>query len=271
MTDQTSIPLPPTTPVVNPLIERARMPGETFTLPSQGLLYHHGELDGTVVNGEVYVYPMVTLDEIIMRTPDKLYSGEGIRDVFKRCVPQVRDPLELFAKDVDFLMVCLRKITYGEFMDIEHTHTCEGAKSHSYSIAIDPFIRKAKKMDPTKTEKDFSVTLENGQVVKLLPPRLKTILQIYQVTSSGEADAKEVGAKLLDMISDMIESVDGITDSRMIHEWVRAIKAGWVNKIKTKLDSLGDWGPTFKSKVKCQDCGVEYSIDTPINPIAFFT
>ena len=84
-------PVPPqeTSPPVNPLLERARLPGQTFTLPSKGLFYKHGEVDDSVLaaKGEVMVYPMVTLDEINIKTPDKLLNGTAITDVFKRCMP----------------------------------------------------------------------------------------------------------------------------------------------------------------------------------------
>ena len=90
-------------PRSNPLLERIRIPGETFTLPSQGIFYKNGELDDDSKNGEVYIYPMVTYDEIVLKTPDKLFSGEAITEVFQRCVPQIKKPMELLAKDVDFI------------------------------------------------------------------------------------------------------------------------------------------------------------------------
>ena len=42
-------------PIPNPLLASLRIPGETFRLPSHGLFYTDGELDDSVVNGEVEV------------------------------------------------------------------------------------------------------------------------------------------------------------------------------------------------------------------------
>jgi len=46
---------------INPLIERAYVPGETHTLPSGGLFYKNGELSNDVKNGEITVNPMTAI------------------------------------------------------------------------------------------------------------------------------------------------------------------------------------------------------------------
>jgi hypothetical protein len=256
---------------VNPLLERARMPGGTFTLPSQGLFYNDGELSADVKNGEVHVLPMVTLDEIILKTPDKLFSGDGIVEVFKRCIPQVNDPMRLLAKDVDFLMVCLRKVTYGDNMEVTYTHDCKDAKEHSYMIPITNFIQESKRIDPTTAGKVFSLELDNGQVLKLRPANLKNVLGIYQsAVGDDEENIESISKNIFDTMVAMIESVDGISDIDMITEWVKTISAGWVHQIGETIDKVSDWGPTFDVVIKCKDCGGEITINTPINPLAFF-
>jgi len=89
---------------INPLLTRVEMPGSTFQLPSRGLFYDNGELRDDVEMGEVHVHPMSAFDEILMKTPDALFSGEAVHKVFLRCIPQVLQPVELLAKDVDFLL-----------------------------------------------------------------------------------------------------------------------------------------------------------------------
>jgi hypothetical protein len=104
---------------VNPLLQRInKMPPESFKLPSGGIYYNNGELDDEVVNGELLIYPMTTIDEITMKSTDLLYNGEAVERVFLRCIPQVKKPKQLLSNDVDFLMICLRVVTYGNNMDI---------------------------------------------------------------------------------------------------------------------------------------------------------
>jgi hypothetical protein len=257
----------------NPLMERIRIPGETFTLPSQGLFYKNGELSEDSKNGEVYIYPMVTFDEILFKTPDKLFSGEAIKDVFSRCVPSVKKPMDLLAKDVDFILVCLRKLTYGDIMEVTHTHDCKDAKEASYNIPISPFITNSSRIDPTAIAKSFSVTLENGQVLKLSPPRFKNVIKMYQAAmneSMYEDDIALLSEEVIDTIVGMIESVDQITDVENIREWVGKIPAGWIREISKSVSTVSDWGPNFDSKIECKHCKKEITISTPVNPLAFF-
>ena len=116
------------------------MHGSTFQLPSRGLFYKKGELRDDVEMGEVHVHPMSAYDEILMKSPDQLYSGESVDKVFRRCIPQILNPSELISKDVDFLLVCLRQVTYGNDMEVTYTHSCEDAKSNSYIIPLSDFI-----------------------------------------------------------------------------------------------------------------------------------
>jgi hypothetical protein len=103
----------------NPLLRRfTHIPPETFRLPSGGVFYQNGELDPEVVNGEVIVHPMTAVDEIAIRSPDMMFQGTAVEKVFRRCIPQVKKPLELLTNDVDYLLVCLRMVTYGSTLDL---------------------------------------------------------------------------------------------------------------------------------------------------------
>ncbi len=261
-------PLPPQ----NPLLEKARIPGETFPLPSRGLFYDDGELDPSVKNGEVLVLPMAAIDELVLRTPDKLFSGQAIEDIFRRCVPQVQKPLEMLSKDVDFLLVCLRKISFGEEMEVQFQHDCNNAKPHVYTFSIGPFIKNAKQIDPTKTKTVFKLTFDNGQTVLLSPPRFQSTLNLYQTASKpdDEIDVDQLNKDLTQMLLGIIQEVDGITDRNNIAEWLNIVPAGYIHKIQESIEQTSDWGPDFEVTTTCKDCGKEIVIASPINPIAFF-
>lgn len=267
-----------TTSIPNPLLQRVRIPGETFTLPSQGLFYKDGELDPSVTNGEVYIFPMVTIDEIVFKTPDKLYSGEAIVEVFNRCVPSVKKPLRLLAKDVDFIMVCLRKLTYGDSMEISYKHDCEEAKRQTYTISMSPFMQNTRRIDPTTLSKVFKITLPNDQVVMVEPPRFDSILKIYRSASesgisnlaSKENDFELMRRDLTETFVGMISSVDDISDKNLISEWIQQLPAGWMRKISNLIEASGEWGPNFDTHITCKDCGKDATVSTPINPLAFF-
>lgn len=259
----------------NTLLDRIRLPGETVRLPSGGVFYKNGELDPEVTNGEIVLYPMTTLDEIVMKTPDKLLNGTAFSDVFSRCAPQILKPMELFAKDVDFLMVCLRKISYGPTIDLPWTHTnCSKStepKEHIYHIQLDQFIKHTKSLDPTTAGNLYSLVLENGQKVVLQPPKIVDVIKLYQSMDAKDIDVDALHRQVILTVSSLIYSVEGVTDRANIQEWTEQLQVGWIHKINDSIEKISNWGTSFDTSFKCEDCGEEIKTQIPLNPVAFFS
>ena len=255
----------------NPLLERARIPGERFSIPSLGIFYTNGELSEDTESGEIYLYPMTTLDELLLKTPDQLFNGESIEKIFKRCSPNILKPLELLSKDVDYILTCLRKISFGEFTLIDYKHDCKNAEKHEYSINVSKFISSTKKLDPTRVEKDYVKTLSNDQVIRLIPPRFQKTLKIYQAAmNNDEISPESLTDDVLDSIASMIQEVDGIKDFNMIKEWLGILTPLIIKEISGFVMHISEWGPDFSTIIKCKDCGEDINISSEINPIRFF-
>lgn len=261
------------TPKTNPLLERVSIPGEKFRLPSGGLFYKDGELAESVKDGEVTVMPMNAMDELLLKSPDKLLSGEAVIDVFERCLPDVVKPGKLLAKDSDYLLMALRMISYGPTLELTSKHTCEDAKEHTYQVPIRELIQKARSIDPTSLKR-YELELESGQVVVLHPPRYDATIKVYQmfgIDADENVNPQELGEQLVESIAEMISSVDGHEDPDNIREWLKAIRVGDVQLISDKVAELSDWGVDPTVTLTCKDCGEEMEVLVPINPISFFT
>lgn len=268
---QSSSPQPRPT-AVNPLMSRIKMPGETFTLPSGGAFYVGGELDPSVKNAEVHIHPMTAIDEIIIKTPDLLFSGDAVRQVFAHCIPQIQNVDDLLAKDVDFLLLCLRKVSYGDELRLEHKHNCVDSKSHTYSVDVTHFIRTAKRIDPTSVASKFSVRMPNDQVVHLQPIRFKDFVRIMQMNDTESiTDPKVIRDIMVESMSNIITNVDEVSDKEMIKEWLAGVPPLYFKKINEHIDQTLEWGPEFETTVKCKDCGADMEILAPMNPLYFFT
>jgi hypothetical protein len=258
----------------NPLLERIVIPGETFRLPSGGIFYTHGEVDSTVTNGEIQVNPMTALDEIVMKSPNNLINGNGITDVLMKCMPQIINANDIFAKDVDYLMLCLRKVTYGDVVDVNFNHECsETAKSHTYTTTLSKFINEAKQIDPTTINSMYSVTVDSGQVVNMHPVRFKDIMKMMQASSMkvDNSTVEQIQNDMFTAVVSIISSVDGVEDKDFILDWAKTIPTTWFSKIANSVDKSSDWGPTTEFKDICKDCGEEIVISVSLNPLTFFT
>lgn len=257
----------------NPLLEKVQIPGEKFRLPSSGLFYSDGELHDSVKDGEIFINPMNAMDELILKSPDKLLSGEAVVDIIKRCAPEVTNPEQLLAKDVDYILMCLRMVSYGPEVHISATHSCKKAKEHSYSFPVRPILQRTKLIDPTAVKK-YKITLSNGQVVEINPPRYFSTIKLYQVfgaSSDEEFNIDEMGKQLLENVADMIRSVDNHNDKEDIIEWLQQVRVGDVEKISEKVAELSDWGLNQIVETECKDCKKKMKVSVPVNPIAFFT
>jgi hypothetical protein len=256
---------------VNPLLARAQMPGESFTIPSGCAFYDDGEVTDKVRrSGEIHIHPMTALDEIVMRSPDKTLSGEAVLEVFARRIPDVLKPDRLLQKDVDFLTAALRKVSYGDVVEVSHRHSCEDATDQQYSINMSDMLRRTKSIDPTKVASIFTIKLENGQVVKIEPIRYGEVLSLMQQLSEPNLTEEQQQMILLDSTPRVIISVDEVTDKDDILEWIRTIPIGWSKQLSAAIDDSANWGPEFSVTVPCKDCGGDLVIQAPMNPISFF-
>jgi len=253
----------------NPLLAKLKLPGRTFQLPSRGALYKDGELSSK--EGEVHVHPMSALTEISLKNPDLLFNGKALEEVCAECVPEVKKPLQLFGRDIDALMFYLRLVTYGPNFEINVKHTCENAKQHSYMVNIEEQVMAMKQLDPTLVDQ-FKVTLQNGQVVTLLPVTFEHMIKLYQLNAGKtELTADDIKANIVFNLTNTIASVDDITDKALIEAWVKAMTSVMQNRITDVMEKMVDWGPAQTVDLKCRDCGEVMKVELPLNPISFFT
>lgn len=257
----------------NPLLKRKnKFPGETFRLPSKGLLYFNGELDEEVKDGEVVVYPMTTLDEIYMKTPDMLFQGTAIETVFKRCIPQIKKPTSLFANDVDFLLTCLRKVSYGDYITIPYKCVAcdaEKAKENEYNIPLNFFIQSSKSFTDDDIN-NMSIKISSGEHIMLRPSTFTEMMGIMQINEMDIKTPEEMNDLLHKSLASVIRSVDGVSEKEFVEEWLKTLPTRVVTEFSTDVERLNRWGPKFDYTIQCKDCGKDQKISTVINPLYFF-
>lgn len=270
-----SIPQDTTNPLIKTLLKV--MPPTTIRLPSKGLLYKNSEIDDEVVDGEIILYPMNTLDEIIIRNPDMLLQGTAIEQVVGRCAPQVKKPMELFSKDIDYILVFLRKISYGNNMVIKYTCPhCMGeaeenevVESHEYQISIDFFIKKSKELNDNYAEA-YKVTLSHGQIVNLRPSKYNEMLKMFALNDQS-TNPEEILNIVTTSILSVIKDVDGISDKKTIDEWLRVLPVEHMREVIAKIAEANKFGPEFNYTIKCVDCDRDQDVSYILNPTSFFT
>jgi len=251
----------------NPLVQKLKLPGRVFQLPSRGALYKNGEVSSS--EGEVHVHPMSALTEINLKNPDLLFNGKALEEVCAECIPDIKKPTQLFGRDVDALMFYLRLVTYGPKFEINVKHTCENAKNHSYVVDLEQMVTQMKVLDPTEK---FEVTIQTGQKVVLHPVKYEHMIKLYQMNAGKtEMTPDDVKKNIIFNLVNLVDNVDGITDRALIEEWATKLTSPMQNRITEVIEKMNGWGPNGTTNLKCKDCGTEMEVELPLNPISFFT
>ncbi len=281
MTDEVKTKVPVDT---NPLLMAGRIPGETFQLPSGGLFYNDGELASSVIQGELHVFPMTALDEIVIKTPDMLFSGEAIKQIFARCIPDVIKPLRLLAKDVDFLLICLRSISFGDNVTVIHKHTCKDAKENKYDVSINSFISKVKNLKSASINEEYMCVLGDKKEVYISPMRYDAVIKMMTVIDPDkELTPEDINKEMVEQLAGLIvkvvipEQTNGNSERVETHEqeyikdWVNVLPLTQIRQLNETIDHITEWGADTAFEKKCSDCNKKITIITPLNPMSFFT
>lgn len=272
----------------NPLTRFFRKPSIYQKLPSSGKYWPAGSIN-LPESGEIPVFPMTAADEITLKTPDALLNGQSIVDVIKSCCPNIVDPWQMPAIDVDTLLLAIRIATYGSEMGFDTV--CPNCQAeHTYELPLDHLI------DSTRVP-DFSHPVEvDGLFIKLKPQPYKSlnrssminfeeqrIIQTINATNLSEEDRqREFDShlkRLVDLniktITDSTESIttpDGVvvSDPSMIYEFFSNTSSHVIKEVNQHNNKINQDGALPAQKVVCTDCQHQFEVPMMFDYANFF-
>ncbi len=145
----------------NPLASFFRQPKIYVSLPSKGMFWTPESLEMTE-NGELPVFAMTAKDEILLKTPDALISGQATVDVIQSCIPAIKDAWKMPTIDLDTILVAIRIATYGEKMDLE-INVPVTAEKKSYELDLRQIL-------DTHREQTFEPKVRMGPMLVTVKP-----------------------------------------------------------------------------------------------------
>ena len=200
------------------LNEFKRQPKIFLDLPCQGNFWQEGTLESF---SNIPIYGMTAMDEILIKTPDALFSGESTAKVIESCVPSIKDAWAMPSYDLDFLLIAIRIATYGEGMDIETT--CPYCKQSTQStinlnMLLEDFISK----DPIQS---FSI---KGLTINIRP-------LAYRQWSKFNIDEYTIRRQILNYQK---QELDDIEKEKVIRELLDNLSALSLNTAVAQIDSI---------------------------------
>ena len=269
----------------NPLQKYFRQPKIFISLPSHGVYNTPGNIDGDVEH--IPVFGMTGMDEILIKTPDALLTGESTAQVIASCVPAIKDPWELSSLDTDLVLTAIRIATYGSGMTVGFT--CKKcATENEYELDLTNLIEHYGqcRYDNKVVVGDLSITVQplnykQTTHFSLLNFQLQQKLsQIVTMTESEEQKIlmaeifKDLASLRNNVYASGIESVhtgsETVTERAFITEWLANCDSSVVDAIKKHIESNQETWQSPKHQVKCDNCGEETAISVELDQATFF-
>jgi hypothetical protein len=269
----------------NPLQQYFRQPKIYVSLPSGGVYNSSDDFQGDITN--MAVFGMTGMDEIMLRTPDALLSGESTIKVVKSCCPSIVDPWNLTILDTNAIFAAIKIATFGNKMTIGHT--CPHCSANNeYSVDLNFVVEHYAKC------KYNNKLIIDGLTIRTQPLTyrqstdfgLRTFAlqqQLRQIdTITDEKEKTEFYQKMFQELSAVqndlyVASVDGIelsdivvTEREYILEFLENCDKSIFDQIRDHVDdnSTAFHLPTYP--VKCTDCEKESEVYIDLDQTNFF-
>lgn len=269
----------------NPLQKYFRQPKVYINLPSKGIYSASGSIEGSTEN--MPVFAMTGMDEILLKTPDALMTGDATVKILESCCPSIKNGWEVSNLDVDLLLTAIRIATFGNTMTV--THTCPNCESQSdYDIELTKFVEHFERCE-------YNNYIDLGEIkIRLRPLNYRQVTdfniksfalqrQLAQsIENQTDDEQQKVVAELFQQLAiiqnqvfiDGIESVevpDAVVDRQeFIKEWLTNSEKAVFDAIRDKIEENRQRWKLPMHEVTCPDCGTPDKFEVTLDQTSFF-
>lgn len=277
----------------NPLKQYFRQAAVYVKLPSLGRWYADEDVKLND-EGEVAVYSLTALDDIMLNTPDAMLNGSALEKVIKNCVPDVKNVKKLMLPDVESIFVGIKSASNSGKVEIDRE--CPSCKhENTFDILCQNLLDGSTYI----ADDDLTINFNNELMVHIRPydfemRQLFTKKQFEEErmlraidqtnTDMDEISKAEILGQSVDRLSTMtfnlvsrsIEKIvllkDNVevTDRNHINEWLIGITKAQADLVIDAVDKLNNTGVTKKFNIICQSCGHQWTDQLSFDPSSFF-
>jgi hypothetical protein len=269
----------------NPLQQYFRQPKIFLKLPSLGMYNDPATIQGNVES--LPIFGMTGMDQVIVKTPDALISGESTVKVIESCCPSVKDAWKITSIDIDSILVAIRIATYGNNYGIQHTCT-ECGSQHEYDIDLGRFITHFSNCvyDSKIMIGDLIIRirpLEYKQATEFNLANFGLQKQLMQLNDLEDAELKksiistifnDLGILQNKIFLAGIESIETptaqVTEWTFIKEWLENCGSEIADALKLQFEKNTKAWMVPPSTIKCTDCEHTEEVHVELDQSNFF-
>lgn len=264
-----------------------RQPVIYIKLPLNGKFYN--DIIDLPSSGEIPVYALTAKDDIALRTPDALLSGQSTIDIIKSCIPDIKNPEDLPGIDVEYFFIAIRIASYGEHMDFEtNCPECENENTFSMELThlLDKLVNPGN-VDNVIEYNNLKLHIEPISFKKLNQLQLKAFEEQRKAKSLENIDpdsitdmseiqkmyseiTKNLSNLNVSMVTDSVTKVilpDGteVTDTNEIKEFIEHADVRLFKQITAVSKKVADAANLEPIKVTCQNEECKHEYETPLS------
>lgn len=269
----------------NPLQTYFRQPKIYLKLPSLGKYTDSVSITGAVEN--LPVFGMTGMDQIIVKTPDALLTGESTVKIIQSCCPNIVDAWNITNLDIECLLVAIRIATFGNTMNV--AASCSNCHAENeYDVDLGKFLEHYSSCV-------FDSTVVVGDLIVKLKPLIyrsvtafslanfslqKQLIQVNDIVDEKQkqdilgklfSDFAILQNKVLVDSIDQIETPIGIvTEFGYIKEWIDNCDQQSIATIRKTMDDNNTKWKIPTSKVSCSSCGNVDQLEIDLDQSSFF-
>ena len=233
------------------------------------------------------VFGMTGMDEIVVKTPDSLMSGESTVRVIQSCCPVIKDAWKLSTLDLEVVLAAIRIATYGNEINI--SHTCPHCKtSNDYTLDLSKVIEHFKSfayngkvnldkltinLRPLTYKQATEFNIKNYNLQRRLA-QTTTLEDEEQQKNIIQELFKELGVLQNEIFSASIDSVEiadkVVNEREFIMEWLQNCDKDVFDRIKEQFETtrIQMRSPPFEGE--CDNCHEKNAVYLDLDESSFF-
>ena len=279
----------------NPLQAYLRVPKLYVILPSRG--NWGNPATASKISGEIPIYPLTSMDELLLRNPDALLNGESLIRVIQSCTGmETRNEIYgLTINDVNLILVAIRFATYGKAMEIEGS--CPKCNEDvDVIVNLETVLESAEELDA-----EYVLNLDNGLSIYLKPHsyevtqqvalaafREASAMNVLTDTTIDESERLNQFNKSFIVLADLTlttlcDSVDRVVvpateksestvvkEREHILEWVKSLNKEVADQMMDKVAMINQIGISNTWPAECSACNHTWEQSLEFNAANFF-
>jgi len=242
---------------INPLLQASQIKHYEIELPSKGFPYIlNGTLnemfeEGSFNDGKIKIKELTTKEELVWTDRELVESLKAPIIIAENIVKGLKNAELLAQSDLEYILLESRKISYGNYVEINWT--CEACgKNNSKYVNFDSIpIKKLNSIN------DLELKLDNYKIT-MIPLITKEAIEIIHANENLEDNIEEQLDRVISCIMEVDVEINGeiisVRDKELIAEWIENLNPKYFQKIMEHFTKVNEIGKPDFMNVKCEHC-----------------